>query len=436
MGFAFVTFILGAAVMYFDLPPAGFMGKAFMGARAWFTWATEEPPPPPLHDVPVSEVLVDKPERTFDGYTLYSTTRGSWAVLLNMNGTPVHHWAMPFSQGGTRRETSFLPFPAHDDRVNWFRCHVFPNGDLLAIYHAIGDTPYGYGLVKLDKNSRLLWSYGGNVHHDLDVDEDGRIYILTHHVVENPPAGVTAFRGSYLADELVVLSPTGTELERIPLVEAFRDSPFATTLNAINNPDPDEPPQPGGPAAPLLLGDITHANSVKVLGASHAPAFRQFKAGQVLISFRTMDTLAVVDVPSRKVVWASGGPWRRQHDAEFLENGHLLIYDNLGTAKGARVLEYNPLTERVDWSCGEEGTPQFTAPIYGTNQRLPNGNTLILEPSAARMFEVTVGKKTVWECVCRPLHANDRKDNLTLTGARRYAASELTFLKGKTAPRP
>ena len=54
----------------------------------------------------------------------------------------------------------------------WRRARLLPGGDLLAIFE-------GHGLVKLDKRSRLIWSYAGKCHHDLDLDADGNINVLT-----------------------------------------------------------------------------------------------------------------------------------------------------------------------------------------------------------------------------------------------------------------
>ena len=145
-----------------------------------------------------------------------------------MRGTVVHHWELPFSQAWPHPPHVADPLP--DDQIHWFHCYLYPNGDLLAIYHADGDTPYGYGLVKLDKDSKLLWAYANNVHHDVDVGEDGTIYTLTQKLVSKPPAGLEFLPAPYLADSLVVLSPEGQELESIPLLEAFANSPYALTL--------------------------------------------------------------------------------------------------------------------------------------------------------------------------------------------------------------
>ncbi len=140
----------------------------------------------------------------------------------------------------------------------------------------------------------------------------------------------------------------------------------------------------------------------------------------------------------RSVVWAALGPWRIQHDAEFLDNGHLLLFDNHAWARGCRVLEYDPVTQAVPWAySGADGVP-FYAGFRGMNQRLPNGNTLIVDPDNRRLFEVTRGKELVWENFCHvpPAPPNQRARGRAITGARRYGAGELTFLKGVARARP
>jgi hypothetical protein len=348
----------------------------------------------------------------------------------------VHRWALPFSQALPRPRRDQPPF--RDDKVHWFRAYLYGNGDLLAVYHADGDTPYGYGLAKLDKDSNLLWAYDGYAHHDVDVGDDGRVYTLTQRLVSRPPDGLDFLPEQYIADDLVVLSPEGRELDRVPLLEAFRDSPHALTLELLRRPNQDAPP-PGLPAPPggTDKGDVLHANSVKVLPRSLAAKFPLFKPGQVLISLRTLDVLAVLDVPSRAVVWAAHGVWRHQHDADFLDNGRLLLFDNLGSPAGSRVLEYDPIRQAVPWSYAPGETTAFTANFRGASQRLGNGNTLIVDPDQCRILEVTRDKERVWQYVV-PLSGKGRDAGLAaaVTGARRYAPDELTFLRGDTRARP
>jgi hypothetical protein len=435
-----LSYVFGAAVMYFDLPSSDFLQRGFNGAEAWFEhgWFGGDRPPRPLNiDWTRNYVSTDDVDKTFDGFTLVTTTHGSWASLLDMQGNVVHQWKMPFSKVWPSPSHVREPFP--DERIHWFRCHLYPNGDLLAVYHGDGDTPYGYGLVKLDKNSNLLWAYPGNVHHDVTVAQDGTIYTLTQKIVDRPPAGLKSIPSPYIADHLVVLSPEGSELKSVPILEAFRDSPYALALALIDKPALKNRARQKDLLTLLKKGDVLHTNSVRVLSKSVAARFPLFKAGQVLISVRSLDTIAVLDPQKGCVVWAAQGVWRAQHDAEFLDNGHLLIFDNLGSLEGARVIEYDPVTQAMPWSYGGDEAARFMAVQRGVKQRLPNGNTLIVEPDTSRMFEVTRNKEIIWECFCS-LYANSQGPPVSpggiVSSARRYSAKELPFLKGGPRARP
>ena len=150
-----------------------------------------------------------------------------------------------------------------------------------------------------------------------------------------------------------------------------------------------------------------------------------------------MDTIAVLDPQAKAAVWAVQGPWRAQHDAQFLENGHLLIFDNLGSPRGSRVLEYDPQTCAFPWSYPLSNMAGFLTKERGMCQRLPNGNTLIVDPDNRRLLEVTPDKELVWESVLSPVVSQSATSPPhAINGARRYRADELTFLKDVTRARP
>jgi hypothetical protein len=453
LGIAGLTYLYGAAVMFFQLPSYDFLDKAFGGVRAWQQRGRSTLPPLPAEEAAAAKrkegIHVDKAEKTSDGFTLYTLTEGARAALIDMRGNVVHQWRLPFRRAWP--QPPHLSDPLDDDRIHWFHCYLYPNGDLLAIYHADGDTPYGYGLVKLDKHSKLLWVYADCVHHDVEVDEDGTIYTLTQQIASETPVGLEFLAAPYLTDSLVVLSAQGRELQKIPLVEAFANSPYALTLATGSksspgfdfsgaNVDPAAPSPPWGGSLMSLdeKNDPFHANSVRVLPRSWASKFPLFKPGQVLISLRNLDTVAVLDRHTRRVVWAARGIWRLQHDAEFLENGHLLVYDNCGSPRDTRVLEYDPLTQAVPWAYNNENSLHFRVLFRGMKQRLPNGNTLIVDPDNRRLFEVTREKELVWEhfCPLPPVRVNQHFRRHAINGARRYRAEELTFLKGVAHARP
>jgi hypothetical protein len=446
LGLLALVYLLGAAVMYFQLPTSDFLDKSFMGAKAWQERGRSETPARPRGGERAREkVRVDKADKTFNGFTLYTTNEGARATLIDMRGETVHQWELPYRKAWPN--APHVKDPVADDQIHWFRCHLYPNGDLLAIYHTDVDTPYGYGLVKLNKDSKLLWAYAGHVHHDVDVAEDGTLYTLSQKLESKPPVGLEFLPAPYIADSLVVLSPEGREMDSIPILDLFRDSPYTLMVALITEGAPPVliPPPPGAdplppvripsPMSPADLnykGDFLHTNSVRVLSRTLAPRFPLFKPGQVLISLRSLDTLAVVDMQTRSVVWAARGIWRVQHDPEFLANGHLLLYDNAGSMNTCRILEYDPVTQAMPWAYSNENSTPFRPLFRGMKQRLPNGNTLIIDPDNSRIFEVTLSKELVWEIFCSGISTATP----LVTGARRYSPDELLFLKSGTRARP
>jgi len=444
LGLAGLSYLFGAAVMFFDLPSHDFLYQAFTGSKAWHERGNPVVTPfvPPEDDLP-DGITIDRPSQTFDGFTLFTTTQGARATLLDMQGRVIHQWELPFSQAWPR--PPHIQAPVRDEQIHWFRCHLFPNGDLLAIYQVETDTPCGYGLVKLNRDSKLLWKYDGRVHHDLHVDDKGTIYTLTHQLKRKAPVGLDYLPTPYVSDSLVILSPDGQELASVSIEEAFRDSAYTILVStaiaeqavpkdrATITSSFDAILQPAG-----SKGDLFHTNSVKVLSPALAGKFPLFQAGQILISLRSLNIIAVLDVSKRAVVWAALGPWRIQHDAEFLDNGHLLLFDNHGWTKGCRVIEYDPMTQAMPWVYSAADADPFHASFRGMKQRLPNGNTLIVDPEVRRLFEVTRDKEIVWENFCRlpPAPPNQPARAHQITSARRYSADELTFLKGVARARP
>jgi hypothetical protein len=120
------------------------------------------------------------------------------------------------------------------------------------------------------------------------------------------------------------------------------------------------------------------------------------------------DAIAVVDMAEEKVVWALSGQWLKQHEPAVLENGNIMLFDNKGNNGRSRVLEFDPVTQQIEWSYNGEGRGLLSL-TCGANQRLPNGNTLITESDAGRAIEVTKDKKIVWEYYT-PHRAGEKKE--------------------------
>lgn len=435
VGVALLSFFTGAAVMFFQLPPCELVGKAFIGSYAW------KASRPPLRQTdletavarPVSRPTVDRPGGTFDGFTLYAHGAGhhggemaSEAWLIDMKGRPVHRWSIPFSR--VFPVAPHLPSHPPDSFFSLFDCRLLANGDLLVVFHSL--TAAGCGLAKVDKDSNPKWAYGAQVHHDIDVGGDGVIYAIQHESVDDVP-GYPRIVGPSNLDYVVMLSPDGDILrEPISLLAAFQNTPYASLLSTLEQTSTAThrvPPE--GSTAPridyqFISHEPLHANCVRVLDAGLAPNFPMFKPGQLLISLRNVSIIAVLDPSAGKIVWAARGPWYAQHDAQFLQNGHLLLFDNMGTPQGSRVLEYDPQTQALPWSYAGEGASPFYTSERGMCQRLPNGNTLIVSSEEGQLVEVTHDKKVVWSCSLDGY----------VTTARRYSADQVSFLDEPARP--
>ncbi len=420
LGLAFLCYLLGAAVMYFELPSSSFLRRAFIGGAAW---RELNQPPPVVGTVPPAPSVgrVDNPDKTCDGFTLLMYGENSQAVLINMRGEVVHRWHVPFSE--LWPDPTHLRGPIDDAKVYFNDGHVYPNGDLAVVIEGPTDANHssnGYGLAKLDKDSHVLWKYAEKCHHDLDVGEDGTIYALVNELVDQVPVGLDV-PAPCMVDVVDVISPEGKRLKRISLLDALKGSAYAPLFW------PADPLASSQFLAEQRRADVLHTNAVKVLSRALAPKFPLFKAGQLLVSPRNLSAVAVIDPDDGRAVWAARGPWVAQHDPSFLDNGHLLLFDNLGLAAGSRVLEYDPQTQAFPWSYPGAGGPRFLSRIRGMAQRLPNGNTLIVNSDGGEAFEVTPGREVVWSC---------SSGGVELNRARRYTPEQLPFLKGGPRARP
>lgn len=397
---AALLFLAGSILTIGNIFPGPQITRAVEGGAALYTKLTQ------YNDVYVSDlwfkerrkdksVTVNKPA-AMKGVTLYTSGDQAAAYLLDMDGKVLHSWKRPYSTVWTRQPGG-VQNPLPDSHVYFRKAHVFPNGDLLALYEASGDTPYGYGLVKLDRDSNVIWSYMGHAHHQFDTAPDGRIYVLTHELLDDEIDYFAHLARPRLEDFLVILSPEGKELKKIRLLPRVADSPFRQMLYTISG---------------FALEDPLHANTVKYIDAGAARNFAFGEEGQVLLSFREMHSIAVIDPDTEEVTWATRGPWIGQHDPDILPNGNILLFDNFGNNRRpegvSRVIEFNPMNMEIVWEYAGTAKDPLDSNIRSDQQRLANGNTLITESNGGRIVEVTPEGEIVWEFV-NPVRGGDNK---------------------------
>ncbi len=401
---AFLGFVAGSFVTFKGVFPAKPLTDAFRGGLALLDKETQynAPFPQELWQPARTEakgVTVYDPARAQNGLTLYSAGDGQKVRLISMTGEVLHEWYLPYS--AVWDDSAAVRHPQPDSQIYVEKAHLLPNGNLIAIYVAVGDSPWGYGMVEMDQDSKVVWKYLQQTHHDFDVGPDGRIYALTHAIRTDVVPGQEHLAPPRIDDYAVVLSPDGKELKKVWLLGALATSPYANFLSTV----------------PWYIakgkGDYLHTNSIDAITpevARRLPAAAAAIApgSGVLLSFREIGTLALLDLDREQIVWALRGPWLRQHDAETLADGHMMVFDNEGHGGDvSRVLEFDPATLQITWRYAGDPEHAFFSRVRSAEQRLPNGNTLITESDGGRLLEVTPGGAIVWEYL-NPVRGGER----------------------------
>ncbi|MGH8581578.1 MAG: arylsulfotransferase family protein [Gammaproteobacteria bacterium] len=361
------------------------------------------------------------PDRAYNGLTLLTLFSGerNVAVVVDMSGRELHRWDVRYSAVLGEKDQS-----VRDVNKYLNSAHVFPNGEILLNFD------YG-GLVKLDRASNVLWKLDEQTHHSIFVDTDGAIWVPTRQLRKKPQAFAAWIESPYFDDQLLKVAPDGKVMKRISVLKAIFASRYEGILyaNASLNPRVD-------------YEDPLHLNDAELIPGS-AAGHPLFAPGDVLLSLRNINTLIALDPASERIKWSRTGPFLRQHDPDFLPNGNLLVFDNRTDTDQhhkvqhltepqafgySRVIEIEPVTGRVIWEFAGSREKPFYSSINGMAERLPNGNHLIVEPEAGRVFEIdgTAEPQVVWEY--RNSLGTDPATVGRIAYAHRLEAGALTFL--------
>ena len=304
------------------------------------------------------------------GLNFFTSGDAAVARLMDMHGRILHEWRMDHADA--------FPDSSHPDGPPlrwWRRARLCENGDVVAIFE-------GVAIIRIDKDSKLVWKRDIGAHHDLLVRPGGEIFVLTREPLERAEEG-----DFILEDSLSVLDgETGELVRSISLLDALRGSEFDSLIEQGKR----------------TTGDLFHTNTVHVLDGRLADRDPAFAAGNILTSMNALGVIAVLDPQRRTIVWARRGEWKDvkyagQHDPRVLDNGHMLFFENNHRPEASRVREIDPLSGEELWFYeGNEAAP-FFSPTCGAVQRLANGNTLITSTDAGRVFELDPDGRIAWE---------------------------------------
>jgi hypothetical protein len=373
-----LIFMYGLAVGSFKMWPYKTIESAYSGLLSLVRYGEFIPPNRLVH-VPerisrerFKVFQADKIQPGYYGFMGYDGIKMTYtAWLLNDKGERVHSW-----------DLSYLPLDP-DGPLNGIDApHAFkilPDGGVLVSFDS-GDV-----MAKVDQCSKPVWTRSGVFHHSIEKGlgnsywawrGDNTAYAHYNYLTNfNPDTGET-IQEFELVDDLVKgkTTPAG-------IFGVRGDHPFKRF---------DKTP------GDKLRYDLFHPNDIDVLQPELADKFENFEAGDLLLSFRRIHLVAVVDPKTYEVKWARNGPWKFQHDPDFTEDGMISVYSNNSGYSRSEIIKIHPTTNEIRNEL-VDGDLFFYAGAQGKHQYLPNGNVLIVVPDEGRVVQVTANGNKVFE---------------------------------------
>jgi Arylsulfotransferase (ASST) len=344
--------------------------------------------------------------RASPGLTLFAPLGGTAVHLIDLHGTVVHAWNLPYRPGVYGYIT---------ERGTLFYNGQIPNDTF------IGKQPFmGGAAMEVDWAGKILWEVRRpDHHHDGRLLRNGNIILLCTR--ELPDDIAKRVRGGRPGTEV-----DGKRIWADFLIEATTTGKVVWEWRSWDHLDPETD------VITEVQGEReewTHGNSV----------FEE-PDGNLLVSFREISTVVRIDRNTGKIIWKLGAPpLSGQHAPYRLANGNILIFDNGAhrlddSFPFSRVIEVNPATNEIVWKYEEPRELNFFSPRISNAQRLPNGNTLINEGTFGRFFEVTRDGDVVWEYInpyFGPLTAPAKLQDNWVFRAYRYSDEEIARARSR-----
>jgi hypothetical protein len=323
-------------------------------------------------------------KKAYKGLNIYNSRNAKVTQIIDMEGNLVHRWS-----------------PEIKEKGGFHHILLSREGDLFAIIQ----NRY---FIRLDWDGKIKWFKEEMAHHDIEIEENGDIYFISK---RNEVIWYYGIPTPIANDYIVLYSRDGSIKKEISVYNIFtREAPITFSKFAEIYSDLFKPriflktmvKKFRGVSNKWLSSgagslDIFHTNSLTMVNRDIPGVC---KKGNLLISLRNINLVAIIDPDSQKKIWEWGpGSVIFQHHATLLEDSNILIFDNGSETERpySRVVEVNPITKKIVWEYKSNPPEKFFSRVMGSCQRLPNGNTLITASESGYVFEVTSDGEIVWE---------------------------------------
>jgi hypothetical protein len=252
----------------------------------------------------------------------------------------------------------------------------------------LGESP----LVKIDKNSQLVWQNQEDVfHHSIEQDHEGNIWVPTQvypYQVDKKYVGLE--HGNYKDDAITKVSADGKILFQKSVSNILIENDFGFLLFQIGD----------------VFYDPIHLNDIQpvLIDGPH------WKRGDVFLSLLSSSIIVLYRPSTNKIIWMGTGHTAGQHDIDILDDHRISIFNNNRRTffDGSKVdgnnevLIYDFITDSYSNYLNESLKQYDVRTISaGRNQILDSGDLIVEETIYGRMLYFNKDTSLQWQYVNR-----------------------------------
>jgi len=269
-------------------------------------------------------------------------------------------------------------------------------------------------LIKIDKNSKLVWSVNGIFHHSIEVDADGNIWVPS---VIKPTAFLPGILTDYKDDAITELTANGKMLFQKSVAQILVENGYQALLLGMGQYEKDM----------LHLNDIQPALTTG----------KYWMKGDLLVSIRNRSAVFLYRPSTNKILWLKAGPWLNQHDVNFVDSTRISVFGNDVVRVFGEDRPLNGYSEEYIFNFKTNKTEmpytaflkkaKFATPSEGRADILPGGDLFVEETNKNRLLRGNASN-VIWQYVDRI----DKHSVAALSWSRFISKDEfkrLTFLK-------
>lgn len=313
-------------------------------------------------------------------------TRDTYVRVIDRNGTIIHEWTPRWTAIWGNVEGKF-PTDRRPRGNNGMYLHgidILPDASVVANFEHLST-------FRMNICGDVEWKLDNLGHHSVFYSNQGYLWVTAERYVAKGKTGYQNHRAPLRSWKVQKISLDGKILKEIEMIDLLRKNDLygLLYLSTTNN------------TSTAVSGDTLHLNDVEEFPVGMESKI--FKPGDLLVSLRNINAVLVFDPNTLKIKFLSIGRTLRQHDADFLPDDRISVFDNRNLEPSAgpeslssRIVEINARDGSDKVVLQGEGDKHFFSAIMGTHQHLANGNILVNSSGEGRVIEFAPDGTIVW----------------------------------------